>query len=111
MQDAADYINSKYDSNTACLQITDSYQNMKEKIEPVMYIIEIMEKAMLENGVAPKIIPIRGGTDGGRLSYMGLPCPNICTGGYNAHGKYEYVVVEEMEATKNIIKTLAGMIK
>jgi len=70
-----------------------------------MQVIDKMKDAMLANGVTPVSVPIRGGTDGARLSYMGLPCPNIGTGGYNAHGRYEYVVLEEMETIKSIIKT------
>lgn len=70
-----------------------------------MEIVENMERAMKENGVEPHSEPVRGGTDGARLSFMGLPCPNICTGGANAHGKTEYVVLEDMEKIKDIIKT------
>ena len=89
----------------------DSYRNMKEKILPRMDIIESMEQAMRENGVEPVSTPIRGGTDGARLSFMGLPCPNICTGGANAHGKMEYVVVDDMEKIKDIIKTAIYNVK
>ena len=83
--------------------VKDSYYNMKEKIEPHMELIHIAENAMRKNGVTPVISPVRGGTDGARLSYMGLPCPNLCTGGHNYHGKYEYVCVESMEQTVNIL--------
>ena len=89
----------------------DSYLNMKEQILPRMEIIENMEQAMRENGVEPVSHPIRGGTDGARLSYMGLPCPNICTGGFNAHGKLEFVVLEDMEKIKDIIKTAIYNVK
>lgn len=105
MGQAAAYINVKYPSQPLTLTVKDSYYNMKEKILPRMDIIENMEQAMRENGVEPFSLPIRGGTDGARLSYMGLPCPNICTGGANAHGKMEYVVVDDMEKIKEIIKT------
>lgn len=105
MRSAADYINSKYENKPVRVEITDTYYNMKEKIENNMYIIENMKSAMKKNGVVPIIQAIRGGTDGARLSFMGLPCPNICTGAYNLHGIYEYTVVEEMEKTKDIIKT------
>ena len=105
MGQAASYINVKYPSQPLTLTVKDSYYNMKEKILPRMDIIENMEQAMRENGVEPFSLPIRGGTDGARLSYMGLPCPNICTGGANAHGKMEYVVVDDMEKIKEIIKT------
>ena len=87
------------------LTVKDSYYNMKEQIIPRMDIIENMERAMRENGVEPHSSPVRGGTDGARLSFMGLPCPNICTGGGNAHGKTEYVVLEDMETIKDIIKS------
>ncbi|MEG1427829.1 MAG: M20/M25/M40 family metallo-hydrolase, partial [Oscillospiraceae bacterium] len=83
-------------------------RNMKEMILPHMYIVENAIKAMEENSVEPRVIPIRGGTDGARLSFMGLPCPNLCTGGENAHGRNEFVVVEEMEKTKDIIVSLVN---
>jgi len=105
MEDAAAYINAKYPSKPVKVTITETYRNMKEQILPHWEVIETMEKAMRKNGVEPFAIPIRGGTDGARLSYMGLPCPNICTGGANAHGKLEYVVAEDMETIKDIIKT------
>lgn len=105
MGQAASYINAKYPSQPLTLTMKDTYYNMKEKILPRMDIIETMERAMRENGVEPITLPIRGGTDGARLSFMGLPCPNICTGGANAHGKLEYVVLEDMEKIKDIIKT------
>ena len=105
MGQAASYINAKYPSQPLTLTVKDTYYNMKEKILPRMDIIETMERAMRENGVEPITLPIRGGTDGARLSFMGLPCPTICTGGANAHGKLEYVVLEDMEKIKDIIKT------
>jgi len=80
---------------------------MREKVEPVYHIVEIAEKAMVELGIEPKVVPIRGGTDGARLSFMGLPCPNIFAGGLNFHGKFEYVPLESMEkATKVILKVI-----
>lgn len=85
------------------LKITDQYFNMREKIEPVMHIIEIAKAAMLEVGIKPIIKPIRGGTDGSQLSFMGLPCPNIFAGGHNFHGKYEYVPVESMQKAIEVI--------
>lgn len=105
MAQAAAYINAKYPTHPITLQVKDTYYNMREVIEPRMDIIENMEKAMRENGVEPHSSPVRGGTDGARLSFMGLPCPNICTGGANAHGKMEYVVLDDMEKIKDIIKT------
>lgn len=87
------------------LELHDQYYNMKEKITPVMHIVEIAKEAMEELGIVPNIKPIRGGTDGSQLSFMGLPCPNIFAGGHNFHGKYEYVPVESMQkATEVIVK-------
>lgn len=105
MEDAAAYLNAKHPTKPVKITITESYRNMKEKILPHWDVIETMEKAMRQNGVEPVSIPIRGGTDGARLSYIGLPCPNICTGSANHHGKLEYAVVEDMETVKNIIKS------
>jgi len=91
-----EHINLQYGENTAKLEITDQYFNMREKIEPVLHIVETAAKAMNAVGVKPLIKPIRGGTDGSRLSYMGLPCPNLFAGGENFHGKQEYIPVESM---------------
>ncbi|WP_350292364.1 peptidase T [uncultured Croceitalea sp.] len=97
-------INTKHD-NIVTVSINDQYQNMKEKVEPVFHVIEIAEEAMLKIGIEPLIKPIRGGTDGSQLSFMGLPCPNIFAGGHNFHGKYEYVPLESMEkAVETIVK-------
>lgn len=104
--DAAKYLNQKYEISPVSVEVVDSYYNMKEKIEPCMFIVDKPKDAMLKNDVEPDVIAIRGGTDGSRLSYMGLPCPNMCTGGYNCHGQYEYTVLEEMEKVKDIIKTI-----
>ncbi|MGM0396072.1 MAG: peptidase T [Bacillota bacterium] len=104
MTKAAEYINIRY-GNVIELEIKDSYYNMKEKIEPVMEIVTLARDAMKNLGIEADIKPIRGGTDGARLSYMGLPCPNIFTGGFNFHGRYEYITVEGMElATKTILE-------
>ena len=100
---AAEFLNAKYGAGTVTAVVKDSYYNMKEKIEPHMELIHIAENAMRKNGVTPVNSPVRGGTDGARLSYMGLPCPTLCTGGHNYHGKYEYVCVESMEQTVNIL--------
>ena len=97
MEDAAAFINAKYGAGTVELTLRDSYYNMKEKIEPCMYIIHRAKKAMETVGITPLQVPIRGGTDGARLSFEGLPCPNLCTGGYNFHGRFEYIPVEDME--------------
>lgn len=87
----------------ATAEITDQYYNMREKVEPVKYIVDLAEQAMKDLGIKPLIKPIRGGTDGSRLSYMGLPCPNIFAGGHNFHGKYEYVPVESMQRAVDVI--------
>ena len=99
----AETLNQKYGDGTVELSIHDSYLNMKEKIEEHMYIVERAKKAMEDAGVTPKIVPIRGGTDGARLSFMGLPCPNLCTGGENFHSRFEFVSVEAMEKISDIL--------
>jgi tripeptide aminopeptidase len=99
-----DFMNEKY-GNIIVMEYKDQYYNMKEKIEPVMYVVDIAKNAMKEVSVTPSIIPIRGGTDGAMLSFKGLPCPNIFTGGHNFHGKFEYVPVFAMnKAVETIIK-------
>ena len=105
--DAAAFLNRKYGEGTVVCEIRDSYYNMKEKIEPCMYLIDTAEAAMRACGVEPIVVPIRGGTDGARLSYMGLPCPNLCTGGYNYHGKYEFIPVGSLEKTTEILVEIA----
>ena len=100
---AANTINEKYGEGTLVLNLTDSYYNMKEMIEPCMYVVERAKRAMLDLGVEPKVVPIRGGTDGARLSFMGLPCPNLCTGGENFHSRFEFVSCESMEKISDII--------
>lgn len=105
--DAAAFLNLKYGEGTVVCEIRDSYYNMKEKIEPCMYLIDTAEAAMCACGVEPIVVPIRGGTDGARLSYMGLPCPNLCTGGYNYHGKYEFIPVGSLEKTTEILVEIA----
>lgn len=106
VQHAAGYLNKKYNAQRVSLTMEDSYYNMKEKILPHMHLIENAKRAMEETGFAPVIIPIRGGTDGARLSYMGLPCPNLCTGGYNAHGVYEYIPVPSLEKVSRMLVRL-----
>lgn len=96
LQEIVDFLNKKY-GDIVTLEMKDSYYNMKEMIEPKMFIVDLAKEAMENVGIAPKIQPIRGGTDGARLSFMGLPCPNIFTGGYNFHGKYEYIAIQSME--------------
>jgi tripeptide aminopeptidase len=105
IQEVADFMNKKHGEGTITLEMKDQYYNMREMVEPVYHIVEIAEKAMIELGIKPNIKPIRGGTDGSRLSYMGLPCPNIFAGGHNFHGKYEFIPLESMEkATQVILK-------
>ena len=101
----AENINSKLGQNLIQVEVKDQYFNMKEKVEPVKYIVDIAKEAMEELGIKPIVKAIRGGTDGSQLSYMGLPCPNIFAGGHNFHGRYEYVPVESMvKATEVIVK-------
>jgi len=104
---AADFLNRKYGRELVKAEVRDGYLNMKEMILPHMEIIDIAKEAMKKNGVEPKIVPIRGGTDGAALSFMGLPCPNMCTGGDNMHGKHEFAVLESMETIVEIIKSIA----
>ncbi len=105
----ADYLNGKYGDNTVVPDVADQYFNMKEKIEPVIHIVENARKAMLEAGVTPIIKPIRGGTDGARLSFKGLPTPNIFTGGHNYHGRFEYIPINSMEKAVEVIIRLIGI--
>ena len=97
MEAAAAFINRKYGEGTCELTLRDSYFNMKQCIEPCMYVVERAKRAMAAVGMNPVEVPIRGGTDGARLSYEGLPCPNLCTGGENYHGRFEFIPVEDME--------------
>ncbi|WP_027124683.1 peptidase T [Gelidibacter mesophilus] len=102
-------LNSQYEREVVTIEIKDQYFNMKEKIEPVMHIVDIAEEAMLALNIKPIIKPIRGGTDGSQLSYMGLPCPNIFAGGHNFHGRYEYVPVESMIRATEVICKIAEL--
>ena len=104
-----EYMNSVYGEGTLGLEMRDSYYNMKEKILPYMYLIENAKEAFHSCGVEPKIIAIRGGTDGAVLSYKGLPCPNLSTGGYNFHGVHECIPVGALEKMVEVIITLAGI--
>ncbi|MBU1144356.1 MAG: peptidase T [Firmicutes bacterium] len=103
---ACEFINNKYGKNTSILEITDSYFNMKEKLDNHLEIIDIAIKAITDQGLTPIIEPIRGGTDGARLTYMGLPCPNLGTGGYNYHGPFEYISIQEMDQAVEIVKKI-----
>jgi tripeptide aminopeptidase len=107
IQQAADFLNASYGAGTVTCDVADTYYNLKEKIDPVMHIIETAQKAMREVGVEPKIIAVRGGTDGSKLSYMGIPTPNLFTGGLNAHSRFEFVPTAAMEkATEVILKII-----
>ena len=100
---AAEYLNFKYGEGTVEVVLKDSYSNMREKIEPCMELIDNAKAAMESLGITPIVKPTRGGTDGARLSYMGLPCPNLFTGGHNSHGRYEYIPVQSMEKGAQVI--------
>jgi tripeptide aminopeptidase len=109
LEKIAAVMNDTYGAGTVELSIRDQYRNMKEQIEPCMHLIENAKRAMLEAGVTPRVQPIRGGTDGARLSYMGLPCPNLGTGGYAFHGPYEHITVEGMDACVRVLKNLVAL--
>ena len=103
MQKCAEQMNERYGEGTVTVEVSDQYYNMKEKIDPQMHVIDLVLKAMQECGVAPKVKPIRGGTDGAQLSFRGLPCPNIFAGGVNFHGPYEFVSIQSMEKAMQVI--------
>jgi len=108
MQDIVEYLNNKYKKDVFVLELKDQYYNMREMIEPVFHVVEVAMQAMTNVGVTPDVKPIRGGTDGSRLSYMGLPCPNLFAGGHNFHGKHEFVAVETMvKAVDTILNIIA----
>jgi tripeptide aminopeptidase len=96
------FLNDKYGDRVTC-ELKDQYYNMREKIEPVFHVVTRVEEAMRKVGIEPKVMPIRGGTDGANLSFKGLPCPNIFAGGHNFHGKYEYVPLESMVKAVEVI--------
>ncbi len=105
----ANELNSQFEKEVISVEIRDQYFNMREKIEPVMHIVDLAEKAMIQAGITPLIKPIRGGTDGSQLSFMGLPCPNIFAGGHNFHGRFEYVPVESMLKAIEVIVNLVQL--
>ncbi len=107
MQKAADEICARWGAGSCTLSIKDSYYNMKEIIDDHMYTIERAKAAMLELGIEPVIVPIRGGTDGARLSFMGLPCPNLCTGGENFHSRFEFLSIESLDRVVDIVERIA----
>lgn len=102
-------INLEYKQELVHLEIKDQYFNMREKIEPVMYVVDIACKAMKKAGIVPSIKAIRGGTDGARLSYEGLPCPNIFAGGHNFHGPYEFLPIPSMQKAIEVILNIAEL--
>ena len=109
MAAAADFLNDKYGAGTVEIALRDSYFNMREKIEPCMEIVDRAKRAMALAGMEPKEVPVRGGTDGARLSFEGLPCPNLCTGGENYHGRFEYIPVEDMEQCVKMLVNILRM--
>ena len=102
-------INAEYGEGTVAVELKDQYYNMREKIEPVMHIIDLAVQAMERAGVKPNVRPIRGGTDGAQLSFMGLPCPNIFAGGHNFHGRYEFVPIQSMQKASEVILNIIEM--
>ena len=104
---AAAFLNEKYGAGSITADVKDSYYNMKEIVAEHMELIDLAKAAMEELQITPVIVPIRGGTDGANLSYKGLPCPNICTGGYNAHGKFEFIPVQSLEQVVKILIRVA----
>ena len=105
----ADFINAKYGEGTVNVDIRHQYYNMRKQVEPHYHIIEKAIRAMEMEGITPKVQPIRGGTDGANLSFMGLPCPNLFAGGHNFHGKMEFVPLESMEAASRVILNLISL--
>ncbi len=109
MLDAVSFLNERY-SNRLKLELRDQYFNMREKVEPVKYVIDYAFRAMQNVGVTPRVKPIRGGTDGARLSFMGLPCPNIFAGGLNFHGRYEFIPVQSLEKATQVIEKIVEIV-
>lgn len=110
MREVCNMINLRYGVGTVHLELKDQYFNMKQKVEPVKFIVDIAEQAMVEVGVKPKVKAIRGGTDGAQLSWKGLPCPNIFAGGHNFHGPYEFVPVQSMQKAVEVIVRIAELV-
>ena len=112
MGEVAQLINNRYGEGTVALDLKVQYRNMREMVEPKMFIIELAKSAMQQAGVEPRVKPIRGGTDGAQLSFMGLPCPNLFAGGINFHSRYEFVSLQVMEkAVMTIVKIIEGVAK
>jgi len=110
IQHLVNKINAEFGENTATIDFKDQYYNMREMVEPVMHVVDLAFEAMEAAGVKPNVKPIRGGTDGSRLSYMGLPCPNIFAGGHNFHGRFEYVPVQSMEKAMMVVVKIAELL-
>lgn len=110
MKKCVDQMNALYGEGTVTLEVKDQYYNMKEMIDPQMHVIDVVLHAMQDCGVAPKVKPIRGGTDGAQLSFRGLPCPNIFAGGVNFHGPYEFVSIQSMEKAKQVIVRICELV-
>lgn len=111
MQHLVNKINAEFGEGTASIELKDQYYNMKEKIEPVMYVVDLAYKAMEMADVAPKVKPIRGGTDGAMLSFKGLPCPNLFAGGHNFHGRYEFVPIQSMRKAEEVVLNIIKLVK
>lgn len=111
MRHLANKINAEFGENTAVVEMHDQYYNMREKIEPVMHVVDLAFEAMKSAGITPIVKPIRGGTDGSRLSYEGLPCPNIFAGGHNFHGRFEYLPIQSMEKATQVIVKIAELLE
>ena len=110
MQSLVEQVNARYGEQLVSLDMKDQYYNMREKIEPVMYVIDIAKQAMEEAGITPKVKAIRGGTDGAQLSFKGLPCPNIFAGGLNFHGRYEFCPIQSMEKAMQVVIKIAELV-
>lgn len=110
VQKCAEQLNQQYGEGTVTVELKDQYYNMKEMIDPQMHVIDLVLHAMQDCGVAPKVKPIRGGTDGAQLSFKGLPCPNIFAGGVNFHGPYEFVSIQSMEKAKDVIVRICQLV-
>lgn len=111
VQRIGEELNKKYGEGTVNVELRDQYYNMREKVEPVIHIVELASEAMKANGIEPIIKPIRGGTDGARLSFEGLPCPNIFAGGHNFHGRFEYLPIQNMEKAMKVIVSIAELLE
>ncbi len=110
LQDAATYLNKRYGEGRIVVDIKDQYYNMREKIEPVFHIVETASRAMVALGIQPIMVPVRGGTDGSRLSFMGLPCPNLFTGGFNFHGRYETLPTRSLERSVDVVLKIIELV-